>query len=274
MFDLNNQISLVVGGARGIGAAIVETLALNGMKVWIFDTDLVSDPYNHYQARNIGGYKAAMELTDKLSKKNLNVSALNIDASSDDSVIEGIKHIITHDGCPRFLVNAIGSTQSTFTINTTTSQFNSILNTNLTAPYIVCRELAKELIKNKISGSFINIGSIAGKNPFASISAYSAAKAGLSAFTTSLAVELAEHKIQANTICPGMVKTNMWKYLRNQLNEENESDDEFWDRMSDMIPQKSFQDEFDIADIVVSVLKNTSITGQSFSIDGGMNRHA
>jgi len=274
MLELNNQVALVVGGARGIGAAIVESLAMSGAKVWVFDTDLAPNAYNHYQSCEIGGYKAALELANRLTEKDLAIHVLDVDACSDSAVIEGLDQIVNSDGHPRFLVNAIGSTQAQLAIDSSTEQFTAILQTNLLAPYIVCRELAKRLISHGIGGSFVNIGSIAGKTPFTPVSIYSAAKAGLSAFSTSLAIELAEHSIQVNTVCPGMVRTNMWEYLRNELNEPDESDHEFWIRMADMIPQKRFQTGEAIADTVLMLLRNDEITGQSFSIDGGMNRHA
>ena len=274
MLELNNQVALVVGGARGIGSAIVESLAMSGAKVWIFDTDLVANAYNHYQSCEIGGYSAAIELAQRLAEKKLVIQTINVDACSDRAVIEGLDQIISCDGPPRFLVNAIGSTQAQLAIDSSTEQFTALLQTNLLAPYIVCRELAKRLIQHGVGGSFVNIGSIAGKTPFTPVSMYSSAKAGLAAFSTSLAVELAGYGIQVNTVCPGMVRTKMWGYLRNELNESDESDHEFWARMADMIPQKRFQTCAAIADTVLMLLRNDEITGQSFSVDGGMNRHA
>ena len=66
----------------------------------------------------------------------------------------------------------------------------------------------------------------------------------------------------------------MWKYLRTALDEGNETDEIFWSRMAEMIPQKRFQTGEAVAELVSFVLKNDQITGQSFSIDGGINRHA
>ena len=86
-------------------------------------------------------------------------------------------------------------------------------------------------------------------------------------------MEVAEDDIQVNAVCPGIVKTNMWKYLQDEMIESEESSEQFWERMLDMIPQKRAQPPEDIAAFIVSIIKNKSITGQSLSIDGGWNRN-
>lgn len=272
MFEIKGKSAVIIGGGRGIGAATSIALAKEDAVVTIIDTDTVSSPVNHYQSVNIDGYRHATDLVKKLNSDEANVTALNVDACDEHALISAFNKIVEKRGTIDILVNAIGSTYIAHTVNSKTSEFTSILETNLVAPYIACREATKLMLKNKNGGSIINISSISGKMGFPGIPAYCASKSGLIGLTISLALEVADKNIQVNAVCPGIVKTNMWKYLQDEMIESKESDKQFWVRMLDMIPQRRVQPPEDIADFIVSVIKNKSITGQSLSIDGGWNR--
>jgi len=268
MFEIKNKIAVVVGGGRGIGKAISLQLAQEGAKVYIIETNLVKSNYNHYKTTKIGGFSEAKVL----EKINSNIFAIQADASDENELIKGLNTIMDKEESVHILVNAIGITIVDQTIDTTTEAFNSVINTNLVAPFIASREVVKIMLKNNIKGSIINISSIAGKIGFPGISAYSASKFGLIGFTISLALELAEKNIQVNAICPGIVKTNMWKYLQEKMIMENENKNEFWLRMEDLIPQKKVQTAESIAQFAINIIKNDYITGQALSIDGGWYR--
>lgn len=268
MFKINGKSSVVLGGGRGIGAAISCQLAKEGAHTIIIDTNETISSINHYQTKKIRGFEEALKIANNLSKKGLSAKTIDVDACNESSLVKTLRSIGRID----ILVNAIGSTYVKHTIDTTTDEFQSIINTNLIAPYVACREAAKIMKQNNQGGSIINISSISGKMGFPGIPSYCAAKFGLIGFTISLALELAESAIQVNAICPGIVKTNMWKYLQEQMAEQNESDQAFWVRMLDLIPQKKSQSLEDIANFVISIIKNEAITGQSLSIDGGWNR--
>ena len=156
MITIKNKNALVVGGGRGIGAAIVEALAAKEANVWIFDADLVQDEVNHYKTKQIFGYRAACKLRDQLSRKGLKVHALNVDACSEEAVIQGFSLIKERADSISILVNAIGSTHVSNTVDTTLPEFTSIIQTNLIAPYITCREAAKMMLAANTGMSAMN----------------------------------------------------------------------------------------------------------------------
>ncbi|MEO2219673.1 SDR family NAD(P)-dependent oxidoreductase [Chromobacterium vaccinii] len=270
---LAGKTMIVVGGARGIGAAIVEVLARQQAKVYIFDTDRAPTAVNHYQSQEISGYQAALRLAGKLEEEGLSVKAVAVDATSESQVTEAVDNVAYEAADFYGLVNAIGSSHVAHAVDSSLSEFDAILQTNLSAPYLTSREAARALIKKGKGGAILNISSIAAKAAFPGISAYCAAKAGLQGFSGSLALELAPHGIRVNCVCPGIVKTNMWKYLENQLMEPQESLDQLWARMEGLIPLGRTQTAENIARFCVAVIENEDITAQSLSVDGGMNLH-
>lgn len=271
MVSLKDKSVVVVGGARGIGAAIAVCLAKHGAKVWVLDTDQTTNSVNHYQSKSIFGYKEAQNLCIKLNKEGFSAKALPVDATSESEVIQAFTEIQSGSEELYGVVNTLGITTVCNAVESKIHDFNAILQTNLIAPYITSREAAKILIMQGKGGAILNISSIAGKLAFPGISAYCASKAGLQGFSASLALELAKHNIRVNCVCPGIVKTNMWDYLETKLIEPGESNNAFWDRMLELIPLKQTQNSEQIASFCVSILTNTDITAQSLSIDGGMN---
>lgn len=269
--SLINQSVIVTGGARGIGGAIARAFAEEGADVFIFDTDTSGNKINHYEAENLGGYQAALKLAEELTQQDFKVQALEVDATSEDQVKAAFAKVALA-GKPLFgVVNAIGSSHVCDTRETSLQAFNAIVETNLTAPFIVSREAAQVLSHQGKGGAILNISSIAAKVAFPGISAYCAAKAGLQGFSSALALELSEENIRVNCVAPGIVKTNMWKYLENQLIEPQENLETFWQRMTGLIPSGRTQEPENIAKFCLSIMTNEDITAQNLSIDGGMN---
>ncbi|OHX11253.1 short-chain dehydrogenase [Chromobacterium sphagni] len=270
---LAGKTMIVAGGARGIGAAIAEALARQQVKVCIFDTDRAPTATNHYQSRDISGYQAACELAETLTAQGLSVKAMAVDATAEAQVVEAVGNVAHAAEDFYGLVNAIGSSHVANAVDSSLSEFEAILQTNLTAPYLTSREAGRALIRQGKGGAILNISSIAAKAAFPGISAYCAAKAGLQGFSGSLALELAPHNIRVNCVCPGIVKTNMWKYLENQLMTPEENLAQLWARMEGLIPLGRTQTAENIARFCVAILENEDITAQSLSVDGGMNLH-
>jgi NAD(P)-dependent dehydrogenase (short-subunit alcohol dehydrogenase family) len=85
-----------------------------------------------------------------------------------------------------------------------------------------------------------------------------------------LALEVAKENIRVNAVCPGMVHSEMWRYLLSEFIRPGETEDECWDRMRSMIPQREFQTPEDIAGLVRYLASAPRVTGQAISVNGGM----
>lgn len=273
MMNVSGSTAIIAGGGRGLGESIAREFAKQGASIWILDTNLVSDPINQYESVEIGGFAAAQSVCEELSRAGVEASAINCDTTNDDSVKAAFAQIPTP---PKFVVNAVGVTQAVKVLDSSLAEFQAITRTNMDSVFNVSCTAAQKLIDLGESGSILNYGSIAGKTPFTDVAAYAASKAAVSAFSTSFAVELAEENtgIQVNTLCPGMIKTNMWDYLVKAMKPINEPESIFWERMESMIPQGRFQTAQAVSLFAIEIMRNSFITGQSLSIDGGMNRHA
>ena len=269
MFKIINKNAVVIGGGRGIGAAISRALAKEGALVHILETDRVLNPFNHYSKTEISGYNAACNLVRSLNNRAI---PYEVDACRENELCEVLHAITLEAGSIDILVNAIGVTLVGQVVDTSTESFRALIDTNLIAPFVACREVAKLMIDKGHEGSIVNISSISGKMGFPGVASYCSSKFGLNGFTISLAQELAKKNIQVNAVCPGIVKTNMWEYLYKEMILKNESEQDFWNRMAEMLPQKRFQSPESIADFTLSVIRNDAITGQVLSIDGGWNR--
>ena len=276
MLDLSKKLVLVMGGGRGIGAAVVQSFAAHGATVIIGDTDSLTSNINHYQSKEVKGYQAATLLAQKLNEQGRSVKAYNLNALDEECIATFFANIAAENqtnsrsGRIDVVVNAFGITHVATIDTMLLEDFKAVIDGNLTATFIMTKHAVIHFKKYGNAGSIINFSSIAGRQGFSKVSHYCAAKFGVIGLTSSVAKEVAAHKITVNAICPGIVKTNMWEYLLQQFQREGETTDACWQRMCNMIPQKAAQTPESIAQAVLMLSQNQYITGQVISVDGGM----
>lgn len=190
--ELEGQVALVTGAARGIGQAIADTLAQNGARVVYADIDLEGA-----QAAAVGG------------------RALRMDVSDAAEVEQAVAEIVREYGRLDILVNNAG-------INTIHNrvgihefpieEWDRIIKVDLTGLFLVSRAAAQIMVGQK-SGRIINIASIVGLVPLRLQSAFVAAKGGVVNLTKSMALELGPHGILVNGIAPGSILTDATRQL-------------------------------------------------------------
>ncbi|MEX2593160.1 MAG: gluconate 5-dehydrogenase [Anditalea sp.] len=190
LFDLKGKRALITGGTQGIGYAIAKGLGEAGATVII-------------NARN-------QEKLDKSIRKfrtsGLEAKGSLFDVTNAESVKEAIAHIESNIGPIDILVNNAGIIKRAPTEDLEEKDWDIVVQTNLTAPFMVSKYVGKHMIKRK-SGKIINICSLMSELGRDTVSAYSAAKGGLKMFTRNLATEWAPHNIQVNGIGPGYIAT-------------------------------------------------------------------
>ncbi|AZS74988.1 NAD(P)-dependent oxidoreductase [Streptomyces lydicus] len=266
----DDRVVLVVGGGRGIGAAVVETFARHeGTTVVAADAEVLSSDVNHYRSTRVGGYAAARELARNLTGEGLRVLAADVNAGDEESVRALLARIDEEHGRLDVVVNAFGITHISKVEDMTPAQFEAVVSGNLTGVFLMSK-YAIPLLRRGGGGAIVNFSSISGRTGFAKEAHYCAAKFGVIGFTASLARELASSGIRVNAVCPGIVRSNMWEYLLSEFVRPGETREQCWERMRELIPQGEFQSPQDIADAVVYLASARRVTGQALSVDGGM----
>ena len=250
------KIALITGGARGIGQAISSVLLKDTAMMILID-------------------KAEKELTQtvgELKKLNQNVKGVHLDLNDNKYLEKVINEILVEYKYVNILINnaGIGSGVNPKMIHEYDDDFWEIsLQINLTIPYILSKCFLPGMIKKKW-GRIINIASVAGKTGFKYGGAYCASKHGLIGLTKTIALEVAQHGITVNAICPGPIDTTM---LRKRLKFElsgSSSTMAILEKGSNAIGR--FIQPEEVANLVysLSLEKSGAITGEALNISGGI----
>jgi NAD(P)-dependent dehydrogenase (short-subunit alcohol dehydrogenase family) len=182
-------VALITGASRGIGLAVAKAFADEGAKLAVCSRD---ESEIKLAAQGIAGKPLA----------------LGCDVCNGEQVKEMVDRTVKQLGRIDVLVNNAGDAISAPIVQTDMALWEKMINSNLTSVFLCTRAVLPYMIEQK-SGRIINISSIAGKMGGKYISAYSSAKHGVIGFTRCTALEMADHRINCNAICPGYVDTPM-----------------------------------------------------------------
>ncbi len=187
--NLNGQVAIIVGGARGIGAAIARTFALEGARAVLVDLDKTKPQLDCLSAEILGQNGEAM--------------AIACDCTDEEQVNSMVSETLRAWGKIDILVNSAGYRGPLVPVQEITDQeWESVLAVNLKAVFLCCKAVLKVMMKQK-SGSIVSISGTAGKEGMALRGALCAAKWGLLGLTQTIAKEAGPQGIRANIICPG-----------------------------------------------------------------------
>jgi len=196
---LKDKIAIVTGSAQGLGKAIAQGLAEEGVNLVI----------NHFPSEGDKA-KADATVTEFTEKFGIKAIAIAADVSKEADVIEMYDEAEAKLGKVDILVNNAGICPTAMVADMSADMFAATINVNLMGTFLTCREQTRRLIAADTKGKIINVASQAAFNGSATGKAhYAASKGGVVSFTVSLAKELAERGICVNAIAPGLVKTEM-----------------------------------------------------------------
>ncbi len=246
--DLLGHKIFVTGGSGGIGAATVRQAILQGAQV--------AFSYNKGKQKA----DALLEELNSLSSSKARSFAVQMDLTDQDSitkackkVLEGFNHEI--DG----VVNNAGMTQDQILLRMNFEEFHLPIRINLYGSYLVSKCFLKTMLKAR-KGAFVHITSVSGQIGQLGQANYAASKAGIEAFSKSLARELAPRGIRSNCVAPGFINTEMTKDLSNQ------------EDLLSLIPMKKIAEPQQVAEPICFLLSRSAdyITGHTLNVNGGL----
>ncbi|MFH1562823.1 MAG: 3-oxoacyl-[acyl-carrier-protein] reductase [Nitrospirota bacterium] len=243
---LVNQVAIVTGGARGIGRAIGEALAVEGANIVVADINLEQ------------AVTTANELEESFNVKTLGIQVNVADMSHVEKMV---KNVLDKFGKINILINNAGITKDNFLIRMSAEDFKAVLDVNLTGTFNCTKEVAKIMVKQR-AGKIVNISSTVGIQGNIGQVNYSASKAGVIGLTKSAARELAKRGINVNAVAPGFIETEMTAKLADEIKKE----------YLERIPLGKYGKPEDIAQAVKFLVSPDAnyITGQVIVVDGGM----
>jgi len=246
MMEYDGKVAVVTGGSRGIGRAIVETLAKRGADVVIADI------------QETLAQTTAQEVSEATGRK---VIALPVNVADFESARTMIERALAAMGHLDILVNNAGVTRDTLIMRMEESDWDMVLNINLKGAFNCSKAIIRSMMKQRY-GRIINISSVSGLIGQVGQTNYSASKAGLIGFTKALAREVATRNITVNAVAPGFIPTSLTVDLPAELKES----------ILKMTPMGRMGKPEEVAYAVAFFASEAAayITGQVISVDGGM----
>src|SRR6266478_6980250 len=197
---LENRVALVTGASQGIGRACALVLAQSGATVAC-------------AARN---EEKLAQVVAEITSAGGKAAAFKMDVASEDEVKSATKAALTHFGKIDILVNNAGITKDTLVMRMKRADWDSVIDTNLTGPYLCIQQVIGSMLKQRW-GRIINISSIFGQMGQVGQANYAASKAGLIGLTMAMAREVASRNITCNAVAPGFIETSMTAALREEF---------------------------------------------------------
>ena len=245
-FDLNGQVALVTGAARGLGRAISLALANAGADV----------------ALGLRELKSGYTLTTEIERLNRHVVPLQMDVTSLDQIRRAVDDAVAHFGHLDILINNAGLGPSNLAENVREEDFDLTLAVNLKGTFFAS-QAAGRVMKRQKYGRIINLSSQAGFVALPTESVYCITKAAISHLTKCLAVEWGQHNITVNAIAP--------TFIRTPGTEDALADESFRADVLSRIPLGRIGEPIDVTGAVVFLASKAAslITGETILIDGG-----
>jgi 3-oxoacyl-[acyl-carrier protein] reductase len=243
-----NKIVIVTGGGSGIGRAYVTALAKANAKVVIADID----------------EQPAHELAHELTAAGHEVIAIRTDVTSEQDTLSMAAETVAKFGTIDVLVNNAGIFPQSEFLDLTYAHWRKVLAVNLDGPFLCCKAVAPEMVKNK-RGKIINISTECFFMGFETLVDYTAAKAGVVGLTRALARSLGRHGINVNTITPGLTASDAL------LRDQPENFDSHVARQC--LNRVQRPDDLVGALMFLASPASDMVTGQIINVDGGFNLH-
>ncbi len=239
--NLKDKKILITGATGGIGNSLVEKFNNLGSKIIATGTN--------------------EEKLNNLKKRFSQIQVEKFKLDEHDKIEKFVETIHEKLGGLDILVNNAGITLDNLSIRLTEENWKKVLDINLTSSFLMCKFAIKKMLKNKF-GKIINITSIVGHTGNLGQANYAASKAGIIAFSKSLAIEYAKKNININCVSPGFIKTDMTDKI----------DEDFKKILLSKIPSGTLGTSEDVSNCVAFLASEMAnyINGETIHVNGGM----
>jgi 3-oxoacyl-[acyl-carrier protein] reductase len=236
---LQGRAALVTGGSRGIGAAIVRSLAQAGAAIAVNYRERASE---------------AATLVKSISKAGGRAMAIAADVSQSDAVAQMVKRVNADLGPIDILINNAGIAITRGVDDLSETDFDQTIAVNLKSVFL-CTQAVLPTMRSKGWGRIVNISSGAARGAGSIGPHYNASKAGIEGMTRGYAARLVKEGITVNAVAPSLIETDMMKGQHNLVSR---------------IPIGRFGKAEEVAQAVMMLLDNPYMTGQTVAMSGGM----
>ena len=248
MFKFDNQVVLVTGSGspKGIGKTIAKTFAKQNAAVVIADVNAVG----------------VEEVVNEIKAAGGEAMGVVVNITSEESVNEMVKKVMDNYGRIDVLVNNAGISQKVTVADMTMSDMRKIFEVNMFGLFL-CTQACMKVMREQKYGRIVNLSSVSGKRGGGVFGGahYSASKAAVLAFSKNLSREISAEGITINSVCPGLINTEIWK----SLPEEDAK------KVIDSIPMGRPGETQEVANAILFLASKEAsyITGEEIDINGG-----
>lgn len=252
---LTGKTIVITGGGSGMGAAMAKEFASREANIAIFDLDEMKGVKVAEEIRAAGG----------------NCIYLKVDVTKKMEIEDAVEEVEEKLGKLTTWINSAGVSRMVPFLDCDEDLWDLTLNVNLKAIFLCCQVAVKKMLANG-GGEIVNMSSLSGKKASAWQTIYCASKFGVQGLTQSIAKEFADKNIRVNSICPGIVHTEMWDRLKYEYAKKRNIDpEEVLPYFEKNIPMHKLVDLKDVTNAALFLITDSSayLTGQSINLVGG-----
>jgi len=277
------RVALVTGagGRGGIGRAIARALARDGFTLAL--TDVRRDPDTLPPDEVASGWRGIESVAEEARALGVAAQTWWCDLRDPAAIAALVEEVVARLGHVDVLVNnarALMGRDSAPVTELALDVWETFIAINTTAPFLMMQAAARHMIARGRGGRIVSIGSDLSKRGLPRSAAYAASKFGLLGLTQSAALDLVDHGITVNAVCPGPVRTNRFNYAEKARADEaglplDEVREQGWDEKGKAIPMGRAAKPEEVAELVAFLASEKAgyITGQAYNVNGGMFFH-